>query len=103
MDNPVIHSILEEEAQAQLQIQAAREKAQTLIRETRERLKQEGEKAPVPGALEPSGQVGEGQQVLPPLLPAGHGGEDLQEVKAAVEVPEDGPAVGFGGGEAEGL
>lgn len=45
MDNPVIHSILEEEAQAQLQIQAAREKAQALIRETKERLKQEEEKA----------------------------------------------------------
>ena len=45
MDNPVIQSILEEEAQAQLQIQAGREKAQALSRETREKLKQEEEKA----------------------------------------------------------
>ena len=44
MDNPVIQSILEEEAQAAFQIQSARDKAQALIKDTREKLKQEEQK-----------------------------------------------------------
>ena len=45
MENPVIQSILEEEAQAALELSAAREQAQALIRETQERIKQEKKKA----------------------------------------------------------
>ncbi|MBO4837914.1 MAG: hypothetical protein J5493_00900 [Lachnospiraceae bacterium] len=45
MDNPVIQSILEEEAQAALELSAARDQAQALIRETQERLKQEKKQA----------------------------------------------------------
>ena len=45
MDDPVIQSILEEEAQAALEISAARDKAQALIRDTQERLKLEKKQA----------------------------------------------------------
>ena len=45
MDNPVIRSILEEEAQAAQAVSSAREQAQTLIRETEARLKEEEKKA----------------------------------------------------------
>ena len=45
MDNPVIQSILEEEAQAELELAAAREQAQALIRETQEKIKQDKKKA----------------------------------------------------------
>lgn len=41
MENPIIQSILEEEAQAALSIQAARDKAASLIRETKERIREE--------------------------------------------------------------
>lgn len=41
MENPIIQSILEEEAQAALSIQAARDKAAALIRETKERIREE--------------------------------------------------------------
>ena len=45
MDNPTVHSILEEEAMAAAKIQAARDNAQALLKETRERIKQEEQRA----------------------------------------------------------
>ena len=65
-------------------------------------VEEKGEKALMPRALKPSGQIREGQKVLPPLLPARHGGKDFQKVQSPVDLPEERGAVGLGREEPEG-
>ena len=49
------------------------------------KMEQETKEALVAAALKALGQVVEGQQVFPPFLSPGHGGDDFQQACAAVQ------------------
>ena len=51
-------------------------------------MEEEPKEALVPGPLKPPGQLGKGEEILPPLLPPGHGGEDGEHVRAPVKGPQ---------------